>query len=265
MAKKRKKTRPEEEKYEFVPPEFDEKQFLRDELSATKRIFLVVGYGAIFGILAGLVTVIMSSAYLGLLLLLVGLGTIKHFLIGVRIDVSKLTRRNWFESGGWFFLTFLAIWVMVVNPPFMDIAPPDITHVQIAVCTSTGSWVVYNYTFNVSKAAYEWVGPGGISSLRILLRDAYDNGYNVSVSARVADNGALAKPPTIQFCIYPPGHEKSYDMTPTDRSFYYSYTIDNLKDGFLTDDYFTFRIIAEDTVGNTRTFDLDESAEIRVL
>ena len=264
MAKKRKKTKPEEEKYEFVPPEFDEKQFLIDEMNATKRILLVVCYGIVFGVMAGLITVATSLAYLGLLVLLLGLGVIKYFFGIVKIDISKFTRRNWFESGGWFFLTFLAIWVLVVNPPFIDIAPPDISHVQISVFTSTGAWITYNYTFNASLGSYQWVGPRGASSVQASLKAAYDYGYAVNVSARIADNGALAGSPSIQFRLQPAGNEVTYQMSATDKAYIYSYSIDNLRGGFLTGNYFTFRILAEDTSGHSTTFSIAQNAEILV-
>lgn len=265
MAKKRKKTKPEEEKYEFVPPEFDEKQFLLDEMRATKRILLIVGYGIIFGIIAALITVATDLAYAGLLVLLLGLGTIKYFLSGIGIDISKFTRRNWFESGGWFFLTFLAIWVLVVNPPFIDIAPPDISQVHLDVGTSSLMWITYNYTFNASTRSYEWVGPAGAPSVQQAMHTAYENGYNVSIWARVADNSALAGPPMIQFRLQPAGSEITYQMAPTDRSYFYSYTVEALSSGYLTGDYFTFRILAQDVSGHSRTFSIAQNAEIRVL
>jgi len=265
MAKKRKKTKPqEEEKYEFVPPEFDEKQFLIDEMKATKRTVLVVGYGILFGVIAGMVTLTTNLAYLGLIVLLLGFATLKYFLGGVRIDISKLTRRNWIESGFWFFLTFLAIWVLVVNPPFMDIAPPDIMHVKIAVYTSTGGWITYNYTHNASQGSYLWMGPSGAASVQASLKAAYDNGYPVNVSARVADNGALGGLPSIQFRLSPAGNEITNTMSPTDMSYIYSFVIDDLDSSFLTGGYFTFRIIAHDASGHSATFNLDSNAWILV-
>ncbi|MEM4263017.1 MAG: hypothetical protein QXY98_04710 [Thermoplasmata archaeon] len=265
MAKKRKKTKPqEEEKYEFVPPEFDEKQFLIDEMNATKRTLLVVGYGIAFGVVAGMATLTTNLAYLGLLVLLLGFATLKYFLSGVRVDISKFTRRNWIESGFWFFLTFLAIWVLVVNPPFMDIAPPDITHVSIAVHTSAGTWITYNYSYNASHGSYQWVGPSGAPSVQSSLRAAYDNGYAVNVSARVADNGALSGPPSIQFRLSPAGNEITNSMSPTDRTYIYSFVIDAFGPSYLTGGYFTFRIIAQDASGHSATFNLAQNAEILV-
>jgi len=264
MAKKRKKIKQEEEeKYEFVPPEFDEKQFLTDEIKATKRILLIVGYGVLFGVLATLITVATGAAILGLLLLIVGFASMKFFFSSTKIDMSKFTKRTWLENGAWFFFTFLAIWILTVNPPFFDLAPPDVRDVKLWVDVKDFGWSEYNYTYHSSQNKYSWVGVASAPSVTTALQSALRNGTMVNISARIVDNSQLSGIPSIIFRQDLSDQQKVFAMNYTGSGHRYEYEITSLAD-YLKNNYLTFRIIANDAAGHQRIFNLATEAEVRL-
>lgn len=117
MAKKRRKDQPEEE-YEFIPPEFDEKSFLEKDIQATKVQLLAGLLAIIFGVIgfaAGTINI-----WLGLVVLIIGLVFLlkySHRLVKVKEDdIDKKTKAG---SAIMFFFLFLAIWILLLNPPFV--------------------------------------------------------------------------------------------------------------------------------------------------
>lgn len=255
MAKKRKKDKEAEEKYEFVPPEFDEKQFLTDEMKVTKRLVLVVLYGILFGVLAAIVTIMERNGYLGLFLFLIGIAFLRLFLTTLKIDVSKLTKKNWAENAMWFFFTFLAIWILAVNPPFVDFVGPEVKNISISV-DYAGSTLVYNY----SMVLQEWQGGGNVSVTNAL---KYAKAYatSVNISAHVADSSGLAAAPIITLA---PNNPVVSVMKETRNHTYY-YVINGLTTQFLNNgQIFTFSISATDNNGNQGGLTLPTKAEVVV-
>jgi len=255
MAKKRKKEKEAEDKYDFVPPEFDEKQFLMDEMKSTKRMLLIVAYGVIFGILAAIVTIMERSGYFGLVLLLIGIVFLRYYLSTLKVDVSKLTKKNWAESAMYFFFTFLAIWLIAVNPPFFDNASPEIKNVSISV-DYAGSTLVYNY----SMIAKEWQSSGNVS-VTAALSYAKAHGTGVNISAQVADSSGLLAAPIITLA---PNNAQTGSMTDVGNNTY-RYTIMSLTNTYLNNgQIFTFSISATDKNSNQGSFTLPTSAEVVV-
>lgn len=255
MAKKRKKEKEAEEKYEFVPPEFDEKQFLRDEMKATKRVVLIVLYGVLFGVLAAIVTAMERNGYFGLIMLIIGAVFIRYFMQTMKIDVSKLTKRNWAESAMYFFFTFLAIWVLAVNPPFFDYVSPEIKNITLSV-GYTGTNLVFNY----SMVSQEWQAPDNIS-LKTALDYARAHGTSVNITAHVADSSGLAGAPVITLA---PNNPIVSAMTHVG-NYTYSYSIASMSTDYLNNgQIFTFSISATDNHGNQGNFNLPTSAEVVV-
>ena len=56
MAKKRKKDKQEAEEYEFTPPEFNEKEFLKKELTDLKVGLITVVFAIALGVAAAAIT-----------------------------------------------------------------------------------------------------------------------------------------------------------------------------------------------------------------
>ena len=254
MAKKRKKQKKEEEeKYEFVPPEFDEKQFLRDEMSATKQTLLVVGYGVFMGTLAAVATIAAGNSYLGLILLLVGFFTMKYMFTLMGIDVTKIMKRSWAGNFAFFFFTFLAIWILMVNPPFTDLTSPEVKNVRLAVAVGSGVTIHYNYTFNYSANAYEWQTGKYNTSVTNALKAAYNGGLPVNLTAHIADNDRIVGVPTI---IFKPDNPSVTPVPLSQSSTYsYYYQIASFGANYLKDGHsFSFQINAEDPAHHITIF-----------
>jgi len=255
MAKKKRKKEVEAEKYEFKPPEFDEKQFLTDEMKATKRIILTVAYGALFGVLAAIVSMLVDSAVMGLLVMILGLISIRYIFPFMGIDLLKFTKKTWLESGVWFFFTFMALWVLMYNMPFSDFTSPDIPPEDIYVTVNLGEdegWVKFNYTYDRESSAYEWEKSG-----QYLLSDVLNKSSELKIVAKVADNPGLSANPTIEI------GDSSYVMTSEGDNLY-SYSITTLEPYLKSGYLFTFSISAEDVNGHKSKFSLDTHAEISV-
>lgn len=263
MAKKRKKQKKEEEeKYEFVPPEFDEKQFLLDEMSATKRVLLIVGFGVLIGALAGVLTIITANGLFGLVMLIVGFGSMKMLFIWMKFDLSKFKRRTWLENSAWFFFTFLAVWILVINPPFVDFASPEIKNVKLAV-TVPGVGVV-NYNYTLANNTYSWQTGKYNMTVSAALQAAYLDHTAVNISAHIADNERLSEVPTISFRPDSPTVLPSQMSLAGGSRYYYSIASFGgtyLKDGH----YFSFRMTAIDPAQHITFFVPASTAEVIVV
>ena len=122
MAKKRRiiEKKAQEEEYEFVPPEFDEEEFIRKDLYGTKVLLVVVVFAAVIGVLCSCVQKSFADAglALGLLLLFFGVAAIKPFLKLVRFDPDLLERKTMVGNYILYLLLGLGVWILLVNPPF---------------------------------------------------------------------------------------------------------------------------------------------------
>jgi hypothetical protein len=115
--KKRKEEEKKEPQYEFIPPSFDEKDFLEKDINATKLTMLTFAWGLIFGILAGLTNSI--TPLIGLLLLFAGIYLLKYFFKLFKIKTAAIDKKGWLGNIAMFFFLFLGTWIMLLNPPFV--------------------------------------------------------------------------------------------------------------------------------------------------
>ena len=122
MAKKRRIIEKEaQEEYEFVPPEFDEEEFIRKDLYGTKVLLIVACFSIIIGVLCSCLQLSFSDKtglWLGLLLLFLGIAAIKPLLKLVRFDPELLERKSMVGNYILYLLLGLGIWILMVNPPF---------------------------------------------------------------------------------------------------------------------------------------------------
>lgn len=122
MAKKRRIIEKEaQEEYEFVPPEFDEEEFIRKDLYGTKVLLIVACFSIIIGVLCSCLQLSFSDKtglWLGLLLLFLGIAAIKPMLRLFRFDPELLERKSMVGNYILYLLLGLGIWILMVNPPF---------------------------------------------------------------------------------------------------------------------------------------------------
>jgi len=196
MAKKRRKSdkEPEEEEYEFRPPEFDEKEFIQKEIAETRSVIVTVMYAIVLGAVAGILSAA-DTAYMGpaFLIAIAGMVSLKWVYPMFKIDSKAFQKRNWLGNIGTFFFTFLAIWIILLNQPFADFAQPTVTDVTVWVDRLGASGAVNNttaidYKFSNTAGVYQWTPRYGEKLDQVIHADA---SYRLNLTAKVADNHEL--------------------------------------------------------------------------
>jgi len=115
---------------EWKPPEFDEVEFMKKEMRAAKTTIVVVLWtlpSAIlsYGLTLAGVAVVAFFAGIGMMLLL------KWILPILKVDISEYKRKDWIGHGATFFFSWLAFWILLLNPPFADLTNPVILGVAV--------------------------------------------------------------------------------------------------------------------------------------
>jgi hypothetical protein len=125
MARKKRKDEVEEPKYEFVPPDFDEKAFLEKDIKGTKSLIVATFLGILAGVLAFALTGI--SIILGAIVIIACAIGLKYLIPLLRIDSEGVDRKTLLGNILIIFLLSLGIWIVMLNPPFSDQIAPEIT------------------------------------------------------------------------------------------------------------------------------------------
>lgn len=162
MAKKRKKVK-DEEGYEFKTPEFDEEEYLRKEVRDAKALFVTFVFAALIGLASfGLSFVDVALAALVGFIAIVFL---RHIYPLIGVDTATLEKKQWAGNILMYLFTWLAIWILLTNPPFSDFAAPTIKDEGIYF-GGPGNWTLLNEDTMVN----------------------FTFGTNVSINATIADN-----------------------------------------------------------------------------
>lgn len=244
MAKKRKKDKEDAEEYEFMPPEFDEKEFLKKELTDIRVGLITVVFAIVLGVIAALISIandelVIVAFFVGI----AGIAVLKQFYAIVKIDTSEFKKKNWAGNIATLFFTFLAIWVLLLNMPFSDHASPVVENVIVWVNDGTKT-VGIEYKFVESTGVYDWVSmdPDNYTADNVVHASA---SYTINITARVTDNGKLS---TVMIS----GISQSIPVTSMtsegSHRFGYSVPGDSLGSAL------TFYIAAADSEGNSSTF-----------
>ena len=243
MAKKRKKDKPEPDDYEFRPPDFDEKAFLQKELRDSRTALMTIIYAVCFGIVAGLISTLGSNlAPVAFLVGITGIVTLKYFYAIVKVDTSGLKKRNWAGNIGTFFFTFLAIWVLMLNVPFSDHAPPSVDKIIVWVDDGTN---VYGKEYKLSEVSgtYQWAAINATHDPVIHANSS----YRINITAKVTDNGQLR---SVEIAV---GNVASgYQAMTFEGKLRYGYQVTG--DTLSASDNLMFFISARDAEGNSVLF-----------
>ena len=132
MAKKRKiVAKSKEPEYEFVPPDFDEREFILKVIYGTKITLAVTAIAVVIGIICGFVDKSMEDEigiYLGFLIMFGVMLLLRRILKLIRLDPELLSAGSQSTGsstkgmiGNYFIYLFLclAIWILFINPPIM--------------------------------------------------------------------------------------------------------------------------------------------------
>lgn len=117
MAKKRRRAEAKTEEYEFVPPDFDEREFILKDLYGTKVLLVV----SVLAITVGIAASFIDKAwewYGGLLLMILAIVGMKEFLKLLRFDVEMVETKVMIGNYVLSLFLSLGIWILLINPPF---------------------------------------------------------------------------------------------------------------------------------------------------
>ena len=162
-------------------------------------------------------------AYLGFLIGIVGLISLRYIYPLLRIDIALFEKKNWLGSGAIFFFTWLAVWILICNPPFNDLANPTIDRVECSI-DDGGNW-----TALVPDANNIQIG---------------NNNTTIIIRARIADNDRLDSD-AIKIVV----NGTEYSLVSSEKD-YYTYTIVNANEG----ETYHIRIAAKDVGGRSTEY-----------
>ncbi|MHB8632440.1 MAG: hypothetical protein ACYDBQ_00540 [Thermoplasmatota archaeon] len=118
------------EDYQFVPPDFDEEAFIHQEVMGFRAGVAILVWGILCALLSWGIFVLLGGSqggWLAGLAVMVLFGfLIKPLYARLKIDTARYKRMNW--TGAWFFLflTWLAIFMLLINPPLGDYSAPQV-------------------------------------------------------------------------------------------------------------------------------------------
>jgi len=242
MAKKRRKSdKEEEEEYEFAPPEFDEKDFLRKELADTRAVVFTVVYAIALGVVAGALSAA-DHAFVGpsFLIAIGGLLSLPYVYRLVKVDTKVFQKRNWLGNVGTFFFTFLAIWILLLNQPFADLARPTVNNFTVWV-EKPGNLTAIDYKVNKATGVFQWTPRYGEDLATVVTANS-----TLNLTAKVADNNHLR---LVQIKIVGSDYQ---NMTFEGKN-RWGYKI-NATNSLLAAGSLTYGISAEDDSGNQAVF-----------
>lgn len=126
MARRKKK----DDEPEWVAPEFDDVTYMRKEIEAGRSALATVGWA----IIGAIVSFLLYSVNPGLAFfggIAVGFGMYLVLpLTGINIEPFK--RKDWFSHGATYFFSWLAFWILLLNPPFGDFTNPTIQAISVS-------------------------------------------------------------------------------------------------------------------------------------
>lgn len=107
-------------------PTFDEKEFMRKEMRHAIMMVATIGLAILMAIVAGALTWTLRDARIPFVLGLLAMFLLKFVFDLLRIDTSDMEKTKWAGTLFTYFLTFVAIWVLLLNPPIIDMVAPTI-------------------------------------------------------------------------------------------------------------------------------------------
>ncbi len=220
MAKRRKKEEEEEEEA-FELPEFDREEYMRKEITKGKSILISVAVAPLFSILALQVFKLVGDWTVGFMVGLVGIALLSNIMKIFDIDKDKLEIKEWAMNAGMFIFTFVAIWIVLMNPPFNDFSDPHLNELD---------WQAYDDGEKIDKANIT-------------------NGerYNITIKAKVTDNVEV-KSVQIKF------RGSQWENMTKNNSHIYTSSYQDIR---ANDSPYTVSVKMEDTNGHVKTITRD--------
>ncbi len=179
MARRKRK----EEEPDWVPPDFDEVGYMRKEIEGARAAVATIAWAVIGALVAfALYSVLPVLAFFAGIA--VGFGMYFVFpLIGIKTESFK--RRDWIGHGIPYFFSWLAFWIILLNPPFSDHTDPTIQAISISPYHPGYN---LNLTLLCLPPTTGSVSQGPVNNSLYILFRASDNVGLRSVQVQVAPN-----------------------------------------------------------------------------
>jgi hypothetical protein len=142
MAKKVRKDgeRKEEKKVVFEAPEFDEREYLEEQLNRIRLSLFFTAYAIPFGAIGAYLGVTTGNGWLGVIVAIIGfIGGVYLMRIMFDTDVLEGPKMQVIGTAGVFIITYLAVAILLSNPPINDPGDPAITDVMVYVQRDDGA------------------------------------------------------------------------------------------------------------------------------
>jgi len=112
---------------EIKLPEFDEEKFMEKERRKAKTALVAFSFGIVMAVICHFIWRNLDAGLrwpLSFLLAIASIGFMAKILQILKVDVHSFTRKEWFGSIAFYFFTWLAVFILSINPPFYDASPP---------------------------------------------------------------------------------------------------------------------------------------------
>lgn len=254
-----------DDEYEFEIPEFDEEEFIAGEKRKAKTYFLSFGFGILMAAVCHLAWRGIDSGLrwpLTFILAVCAIGFLVKLLQLFDIDISEFGKKEWFGSVAFYFFTWLAIFILSVNPPFYDASGPEIESTvlpsvqqaggsvfitarvtdntdvgEVRLTISRGDTVLHRVMENPIESVYTYTFPDETNDTELSFAGA-DGTYSYTVNA-TDDSGhrAASKNGTFSFAQQPLYIDMPDDGSSIDASTDIQIRLDrNVLQGFEGDD-----------------------------
>ncbi len=241
MAKKRRQKTEKKEEFDIKLPEFDEHEYVALELRKSKLAFISFLYAILMVIITYFLYTITFPDWRGPIILgLLAIAALPFIINFIKLDTTDLDWKNWFGGGAIYFFSWLAFFILVINPPFSDFAEPEIELDEVSYLKSLDpqtNWTHLSFT--------EGSTPRMESPVRIRVR------------AKITDNSEIDKNSvklTIKPSIFPDSDQLVFKMEPLEDNMYETILEPtNITQGFNANT-FTFTIEAKDNHSRKEIF-----------
>ncbi len=126
MARRKRK----DEETDWVAPDFDEVGYMRQEMGGARAAVVTIGW-AVVGALVSFLLYSVNPALAFFGGIAVGFG-LYYILPVLGIKTDSFRRRDWTGHGVTYFFSWLAFWIILLNPPFGDFTLPSIQGVSVS-------------------------------------------------------------------------------------------------------------------------------------
>ena len=119
MAKKKRRIVEEkEEEYEFIPPEFDEREFILKDIYGTKVLFVVTGLAVLVGVIGSLLYISLEGDLRWIIATLLAFATVlgmKKLLMLMKFRADLLEMKTMLGNYLLFLMLALGVCIVLIN------------------------------------------------------------------------------------------------------------------------------------------------------